>query len=61
MYYLGDGQWALFLYGCETWSLTSMEENRVRMFENREEVKKSVPLHAMEAHGGRGGIAPTHT
>jgi hypothetical protein len=26
-------------------------------------VKKSkvVPLHAMEAHGGRGGIAPTHT
>jgi hypothetical protein len=23
--------------------------------------KKSVPLHAMEAHGGRGGIVPTHT
>jgi hypothetical protein len=25
--------------------------------------KKSiaVPLHAMEAHGGRGGIAPTHS
>jgi hypothetical protein len=22
---------------------------------------KGVPLHAMEAHGGRGGIAPTHT
>jgi hypothetical protein len=22
---------------------------------------KDVPLHAMEAHGGRGGIAPTHT
>jgi hypothetical protein len=22
---------------------------------------KAVPLHAMEAHGGRGGIAPTHT
>jgi hypothetical protein len=21
---------------------------------------KPVPLHAMEAHGGRGGIAPTH-
>jgi uncharacterized phosphosugar-binding protein len=21
---------------------------------------KAVPLHAMEAHGGRGGIAPTH-
>jgi hypothetical protein len=24
-------------------------------------VLKAVPLHAMEAHGGRGGIAPTHT
>jgi hypothetical protein len=23
--------------------------------------KKNVPLHAMEAHGWRGGIAPTHT
>jgi hypothetical protein len=22
---------------------------------------KAVPLHAMEAHGGRGGIAPNHT
>jgi hypothetical protein len=22
---------------------------------------RGVPLHAMEAHGGRGGIAPTHT
>jgi hypothetical protein len=22
---------------------------------------KGVPLHAMEADGGRGGIAPTHT
>jgi hypothetical protein len=22
---------------------------------------KAVPLHAMEAHGRRGGIAPTHT
>jgi hypothetical protein len=22
---------------------------------------KGVPLHAMEAHGERGGIAPTHT
>jgi hypothetical protein len=23
------------LYGCETWSLTSKEEHRLRMFENR--------------------------
>jgi hypothetical protein len=22
---------------------------------------KAVPLHAMEAHGGRGGIAPSHS
>jgi hypothetical protein len=22
---------------------------------------KVIPLHAMEAHGGRGGIAPTHS
>jgi hypothetical protein len=22
---------------------------------------KAVPLHVMEAHGGRGGITPTHT
>jgi hypothetical protein len=22
---------------------------------------KGVPLHALKAHGGRGGIAPTHT
>jgi hypothetical protein len=22
---------------------------------------KAVPLHAMAAHGGRGGIAPTHS
>jgi hypothetical protein len=28
----------------------------------RKKVKsKAVPLHAMEAHGGRGGIAPTHS
>jgi hypothetical protein len=27
-----------------------------------QEIKsKAVPLHAMEAHGGRGGIAPTHS
>jgi hypothetical protein len=24
-------------------------------------IPKAVPLHAMEAHGERGGIAPTHT
>jgi len=25
----------LLLYGCETWSLTLKEENRLRVFENR--------------------------
>jgi len=25
----------VFLYGCETWSLTMMEERRLRVFENR--------------------------
>jgi hypothetical protein len=27
----------------------------------KKEKSKAVPLHAMEAHEGRGGIAPTHT
>jgi uncharacterized membrane protein SirB2 len=27
----------------------------------REKQSKAVPLHAMEAHWGRGGIAPTHS
>jgi hypothetical protein len=25
----------IFCYGCETWSLTSREEHRLRLFENR--------------------------
>jgi hypothetical protein len=29
--------------------------------EQSKKKSKAVPLHAMEAHGGRGGIAPTHT
>jgi hypothetical protein len=29
--------------------------------EKRKKKKKAVPLHAMEALGGRGGIAPTHS
>jgi hypothetical protein len=63
------------LYGCETWSLTLREEHRLRVFENRvlrrifgpkrNEVtggwRKVIPLHAIEALGGRGGIAPTHS
>jgi hypothetical protein len=34
---------------------------RSLVFELYVKKKKAVPLHAMEAHGGRGGIAPTHT
>jgi hypothetical protein len=30
-----DTEFALFLYGCETWSLTLREEHRLRVFENR--------------------------
>jgi hypothetical protein len=52
----------------ETWSLTSRDEHRLRVFENKvlrrifEPKKiKGVPIHAMKAHGGRVGIAPTHT
>jgi hypothetical protein len=28
---------------------------------SKKKKSKAVPLHAMEAHGGRGGIAPTHS
>ena len=27
--------WPVFLYGCETWSLTLRDEHRLRVFENR--------------------------
>ena len=27
--------WPVVLYGCETWSLISSEEHRLRVFENR--------------------------
>jgi hypothetical protein len=30
-------------------------------FKEKKSKSKAVPLHAMEAHGGRGGIAPAHT
>jgi hypothetical protein len=35
---------------------------RVTSFHDKTKVKTiAAPLHAMEAYGGRGGIAPTHT
>jgi hypothetical protein len=35
----------------------------ILLLANRLKVKKNiaVPLHAMQAHGRKGGIAPTHT
>jgi hypothetical protein len=33
----------------------------VHYFMHGKELGKAVPLHAMEALGGRGGIAPTHS
>jgi hypothetical protein len=42
------------LYGCESWV-----NKTKRMFTINK--GKAVPLHAMEALGGRGGIAPTRS
>jgi len=33
--YIQNYNFADFLYGCETWSLTLREERRLRVFENR--------------------------
>jgi hypothetical protein len=49
------------LYGCETWSLTLTEENRLRVFENRvlrrifgpkrdKEIGEWKKLHSEEVH-----------
>jgi hypothetical protein len=48
---------SVFLYGCETWSLTLSEERRLRVFENkvlrrvlehrRDEVKRKVEKTAL--------------
>jgi hypothetical protein len=50
----------------ERQNLFSMSEKISLVFYQEIEHKYSregigVPLHAMETHGGRGGIAPTHT
>jgi hypothetical protein len=43
-------------------SRTSFFSMKIRSTENMKvKVSKAVPLHAMEAHERRGGIAPTHT
>jgi hypothetical protein len=38
-----------------------MFKENVSLFYNVKKKGKAVPLHAMEALGGRGGIAPTHS
>jgi hypothetical protein len=38
-------------------SLTLKDRN----YKEEKKKSKAVPLHAMEAPGGRGGIAPTHS
>jgi hypothetical protein len=43
--------------GCPDWGFSYFSLAPPRRYWKR----KAVPLHAMEAHGGRGGIAPTHT
>jgi hypothetical protein len=45
---------------------TFLLRSRARLLQNtdlicKKKKSKAVPLHAMEAHGGRGGIASTHT
>jgi hypothetical protein len=41
---------------------TNYSENTTAcILEIHKKKSKAVPLHAMEALGGRGGIAPTHT
>jgi hypothetical protein len=36
-------------------------EDRHPVHKRKSKKSKAVPLHAMEAHWGRGGIAPTHS
>jgi hypothetical protein len=36
-------------------------KNIDKLKKNTKKKDKAVPLHTMEAHGGRGGIAPTHS
>jgi hypothetical protein len=40
---------------------TYMERVNVNVLFQGYSKRKVIPLHAMEAHGGRGGIAPTHS
>jgi hypothetical protein len=54
---IAKGKWRGFhTNGSRCWTL--LLSNRRKDMTKK---GKGVPIHAMEAHGGRGGIAPTHT
>jgi len=57
--------WLHFTVGdCELHVTMRITNNRINEWDktNASETKdKAVPLHAMEALGGRGGVAPTHS
>jgi hypothetical protein len=41
-------------------TIAVIQHHRQRHLEMKKSKSKAVPLHAMKAPGGRGGIAPTH-
>jgi hypothetical protein len=46
---------------CSSACFTSETSERMSIKSNIQVKVEGVPLHAMEANGGRGGIAPHHT
>jgi hypothetical protein len=42
-------------------SMQGRKEHLISASDKMKKKSKAVPLHAMEAHGGRGGVAPTHS
>jgi hypothetical protein len=51
----------VYLSELESWSLEKTEHSLPLQSVSYTQKGKAVPLHAMEALGGRGGIAPTHS
>jgi hypothetical protein len=49
----------LSLHVCAFFIIFSLNTIELHLFPSQK--SKAVPLHAMAAHGGRGGIAPPHT
>jgi hypothetical protein len=44
-----------------TLSVSTQVIDGLQTIDSYKKKSKAVPLHAIEAHGGRGGIAPTHS